>query len=92
MLTDRWREFSACQDTPEYVFFYEADDPDYDAYAARAQSICDSCPVWADCLDDAIYHDDAGHRALSEKARASIVMFRRRNTKAFEHDLGILNE
>lgn len=92
VLTDRWREFAACIDTPEYVFFYEPDDPDYEVYQQRAQNICDSCPVWADCLDDAIYHDDCGHRAMNQKARESIIMFRKRNSKAFEYDLGILNE
>jgi hypothetical protein len=83
--TDPWREFAACIDTPEHVFL----DPEYED---QAQRFCDQCPVWRDCLDDAIYYDDGGHRAMSEKERSSIIMHRKRNIKAFHYDLGLLDE
>lgn len=85
VLTDKWREHAECVDLPEYIFHD-------DDYTEEAQRVCDQCPVWRECLDDAIYHDDGGHRAMSEKARNSVIMHRKRNAKAFEYDIGTLDE
>lgn len=82
---DKWRDHAECIDAPEYVFH----EPEY---TEQAQQFCEQCPVWAECLDDALYFDDGGYRALSEKERSSITMHRKRNIKAFQYDLGILDE
>lgn len=82
---DEWRNFAACADIEEDIFFD-------DLRVEQAERICDQCPVWADCMDDAMYYDDAGFRGMDEKSRSSIIMHRKRNIKALQYDLGILDE
>jgi hypothetical protein len=83
--TDEWREQAACLDIPIDTFL----EPGHETEAER---ICSQCPVFYDCLEDALYYDDAGWRAISEKDRSSITMHRKRSIKSFKHDLGILDE
>jgi hypothetical protein len=80
-----WRKNAACVDSPGDLFFDES-------LKDEAQAICDTCSVWAQCVDDAIRFDDYGHRGLSHTERLSIAMHRKRNIKAFKYDLGMLDE
>jgi hypothetical protein len=82
---DTWRDVAACADTEDDIFF----NPDREEQAER---ICGQCPVWADCVDDAVYYDDGGYRGMDEKSRSSIIMHRKRNIKSLQHDLGLLDE
>jgi hypothetical protein len=64
-------------------------DPDH---AATANTFCDSCSVRVQCLDDSFFYEDGGHRGgMSEKERESILMYRRRHSKAFQFDLGMID-
>lgn len=84
--TDEWRDHAACLDIDEDIFFEEE-------YEEQANRICNQCPVFYECLEDAIFYDDSeGFRALSAKGRNSIIMHRKRTIKAFKYDLGILDE
>ena len=64
-----WRDVSACRDTPPAVFYPPAD-PHANARKNRtdpyatARTVCDGCPVTADCLTEAVTNDDPyGFRA-----------------------------
>ena len=86
VFTEKWRSQAVCIDMNADIFFEEG-------YEEQAQRICSQCPVFYDCLEDALYYDDSeGHRALSQKERDSISMHRKRTIKAFKCDLGILDE
>lgn len=80
-----WRKDATCIGTSADLFFDKS-------LQSEAQSICDACPVWAQCTDDAIRFEDYGHRGLPQTERLSIAMHRKRNIKAFKYDLGILDE
>lgn len=84
--TDEWRSEAACIDINPDVFFEEG-------YEEQAERICSQCPVFYECLEDALYYDDnEGHRALNAKQRNSIAMHRKRTIKSFKCDVGILDE
>ena len=87
VFTDEWRSKAVCLDIANPDVFFE------DEYEEVCQRICAQCPVFYECLEDALYYDDnVGYRALSEKERQSITMHRKRTIKAFKCDLGMLDE
>lgn len=79
VFTARWREDAACIDAPEE---YHLDEAHYD----KGKSICASCPVRLECLDDAIKWEDVGLRGgMTEKERNSLQLHRRRHILAFRY-------
>lgn len=46
-----WRRDAACRDFPTDLFFPIGHGPRAEAQANQAKSICDQCPVRAECLD-----------------------------------------
>lgn len=80
VFTGKWREFANCIDAPLEFFMDEN-------YYEKAETYCRNCSVSIECLDNAIYFDDGGYRAMSPKDRNSIVMHRRRHAQAFNYDI-----
>lgn len=81
-----WADDAYCGgNTREEIFLEEE-------HLEVAKRFCDRCPVRRQCLDDALYYGDGGTRAgFTEKERESIIMHRRRNSKAFQYDLGLID-
>jgi WhiB family redox-sensing transcriptional regulator len=50
-----WAVAGACRAYPEVDFFTEAR-----SAVAHAKSICSQCPVWGECLEFAVRHDEIG--------------------------------
>lgn len=85
-LTEEWRAKSYCMDNPHEDIFLDPDNTEV------ANEFCDKCPVRVQCLDDAFFYEDEGHRGgMSEAQRKSIFMHRRRHSKAFQFDLGMID-
>lgn len=85
-ITADWRERAYCLDNPHEDIFLDPEN------AEVANDFCAKCPVSIECLDDAFFYEDGGHRGgMSEKERNSIVMHRRRHSKAFQFDLGMID-
>ena len=55
-----WRDSAACADIPCEVFFPDTRTTG-DPYA-EARTICAGCPVVAECLEDALNHEEWGMR------------------------------
>ena len=49
----RWVADTACRDFPEWSWFPISGSP-----AAKIVAACDACPVRAECLTDALEHDE----------------------------------
>lgn len=81
-----WTDNAYCGGNPHEKIFL---DPEFED---TAKGFCAKCPVRRECLDDALYYGDGGFRGgLNEKERDSIIMHRRRNSKAFQFDLGLID-
>jgi WhiB family transcriptional regulator, redox-sensing transcriptional regulator len=54
-----WHEYSACRGLDINIFF-----PEYsvDKAFAQARSVCQSCPVIAECLDNQLRYEDFDDR------------------------------
>lgn len=50
-----WVVDGACRDYPDVDFF-----TDVRSAVAQAKSICFRCPVWGECLEFAVRHDEIG--------------------------------
>lgn len=50
-----WTVAGACRDFPEVDFF-----TDVGSAIANAKAICLRCPVWNQCLEFAVRHDEVG--------------------------------
>ena len=86
LFTTDWRDKAYCLDNIHEEIFLEPE------YIDIANQFCSKCPVRVQCLDDAFLYDDGGHRGgMSEKERESVVMHRRRHSKAFQFDLGMID-
>jgi len=81
-----WRIEAACKDSPTELWFSpgDGDDPRNDDYSVQttwvARSICSTCPVQHECLEDALEHGEPhGIRGgLDPKERRKIMLKRAR--------------
>jgi glutaminase len=85
VFTTEWRNEAKCLDLDDDTLFFDLDREE------EAELYCSDCPVKLQCLDDALYYNDAAHRCLTENERKSILMHRKRHVKAFCYDLGLLD-
>lgn len=79
---DKWREFAACLDTGTDMWF--------DDYSQEAcQSVCATCAVRVECLDDAIRNEDGDcvRGGATERRRIAIMLHRKRHRAAFDADV-----
>lgn len=87
----QWRNRAACGgvENGDAIFFApdpEDDDGSWTPDAALAY--CNICPVWAECLDDALLSNDSGVRGRTTEAdRNTIERFQKRTKKYLEFDL-----
>lgn len=79
---DDWSEYGSCRDINDRDMFIEEE------RASEAAQACAGCSVQLECIDDAMWYEDGGHRGLSEALRAKVRMYRTRHIKAFDFDLG----
>lgn len=79
---DEWRQYAACVDTDIDMWF--------DVSSQEAcQSICSTCAVRIECLDDAIRNEDTEcvRGGATEDRRVAIMLHRKRHRSAFDADV-----
>jgi WhiB family redox-sensing transcriptional regulator len=70
-MSTNWRDFAACLEHPQELFFPVGEGADAQAQNREAKAVCRGCPVIEDCLNWALDHgqEDGVWGGLAERER-----------------------